>query len=337
MRTAFHVLKDTWSGFSNDNGTSFAAAIAYYTLLSIFPFALFAVGLAGYFISGSQRQQLTDKIVSFMGSGGGQLSSNIQQQVSSATHGSAALTIFGIITAAWSASAVFSAIRTGLWVIWNNRQKKNFIVQKVLDLGGVVGLGVVLGLGLASNIALAWVSSLVTHLFGGAASGVIGLLFGIIFFLAPIAIAFLAFELLYTLASDPEIGWKQVWPGAIFCAVGFQVLSVGFSIYLRFFGHYAKVYGTLGAVIAFLFYAYLIGILILLGAELADQLIRHGIPRSEYREQRRAAAAKGDAIYVAAPADGRKGEEVTAGELFPEPNPHPQPPGAGRSVHGVRQ
>jgi membrane protein len=332
VRVAFRVAKDTVSDFSKDNGTSFAAAIAYYTLLSIFPFALFVVGLAGYFISSAQRQDLVNKIASFMGSGGGQLSGNIQQQVSSATHGSALLTLFGLVTAAWSASAVFGAIRVGLWVIWDNHQKRNFIVTKLLDLAGVAGLGLVLGLGLAANLALAWVSTLVAHLFPGQAGSAVSWLFGIVFFLAPIAISFLAFSMLYTLASDPEIGWKQVWPGALLCAIGFQVLSIGFSIYLRFFGNYAKVYGTLGAVIAFLFYAYLIGILILIGAELVDQLIREGVPRGEYRSQRTPKPDEQLPIYVARPGAGKPQETVTAKDLFPEINPHPAPAGSKRAA-----
>lgn len=335
MRTAFRVAKDTYSGFGKDNGTSFAAAIAYYTLLSIFPFVLFVVGLAGYFITSSQRQDLVNKIVSFMGSGGGQLSGNIQQQVSSATQGSAVLTIVGLVTAAWSASAVFGAIRTGLWVIWDNHQKRNFVVTKLLDLGGVIGLGLVLGLGLAANIALAWVSTLVAHLFPGQAGSAVSWLFGIVFVLAPIGIAFVAFSMLYTLASDPEIGWKQVWPGALLCAIGFQLLSIGFSVYLRFFGHYAKVYGALGAVIAFLFYAYLIGILILLGAELSDQLVRKGLPRGEYRARRTKKSkqpSEAGSLFVARQGAGRPEDTVTAADLFPEVNAHPAPPVPQRTV-----
>jgi hypothetical protein len=76
---------------------------------------------------------------------------------------------------------------------------------------------------------------------------------------------------LYVWASPPHIRWRQVWPGALFGAIGFVALSFGFSLYARYFGHYDKVYGTLGAAIAFLFYAYLVGTLILLGAEVVEQ------------------------------------------------------------------
>ncbi|HZQ36905.1 MAG TPA: YhjD/YihY/BrkB family envelope integrity protein, partial [Dehalococcoidia bacterium] len=127
-----------------------------------------------------------------------------------------------------------------------------------------------------------------------------------------------------------------------FGAIGFVVLSFGFSLYARYFGHYDKVYGTLGAVIAFLFYAYLIGTLILLGAELVEQyaLLREtghvvtdacDIPEEQQRhggELRRAAGrpagsqgAREIPLFVLAKdahaPKGRKQETVTAAEAFP--------------------
>ena len=67
---------------------------------------------------------------------------------------------------------------------------------------------------------------------------------------------------------------------ALAAAGGFEGLQYGFSAYLSFFGHYNKVYGTLGAVIAFMFFVYLASMVFLSGAEIASEYprLRGGAP-----------------------------------------------------------
>lgn len=276
MRPVFDVAKRVVRTFSADHATSYAAAIAYYTLLSIFPFILFAIGVAGYFMDDSARADLAQRIASSLGSG---VSDTIAQQVNAATRGSAGATAFGLVTAAWSASAVFGAIRTGLEAVWDYHPRRNWLVSKLRDLLAMTGFSVVLGLVLASNIAFAVATALLKRLFGNSVDAGVTLLARLVFFVLPVAVAFLAFLLLYAFVSDWRYSWRDLWPGAALAAGGFELLSLGFGFYLRYFGNYAKVYGTLGAVIAFLFYAYLLGCFILLGAELIDELRHKGKPR----------------------------------------------------------
>lgn len=335
MGAALRNGKQTLFAFSGDHATSYAAAIAYYTLFSIFPFTLFVIGVAGYFVSDSQRTRLASKIASALGTG---ISGNITQQVQNATHGNGLLGIIALVTALWSASAVFGAIRNGLQVIWNARPGRNYAVWKLIDLAGVVGLTLVLATSLVATVALTLVSKLVNHVIGAQAGGAVSLVFAVALFLVPVLVAFLAFSLLYTLASNPGIGWHDIWPAALFGAVGFEVLNFALSFYFRYFGNYAKVYGAIGGVIAFLFYAYLIGCLILLGGEIADHMIRKGVPRGQWRpssagagdpnparEAAPAAASEQASVYTLA-ANGtsdHNDESITAGELFPEQD---QPP-----------
>lgn len=297
MRSAFGVAKRVVRAFSADRATSYAAAIAYYTLLSIFPFALFAIGLAGYFMDDSARSDLAQRIASALGSG---VSDTIAQQVNAATRGSAGATAFGLVTAAWSASAVFGAIRTGLEAVWDYHPRRNWLMTKLRDLLAMVGFSVVLGLVLASNIAFAAATALLKRLFGDSVGGGVTLLARLVFFVLPVVVAFLAFLLLYAFASERRFGWHALWPGAALAACGFELLSLGFGFYLRYFGNYAKVYGTLGAVIAFLFYAYLLGCFILLGAELIEELRQRTAPVVPEEPSRQPALRKGTDVQKGA-------------------------------------
>ena len=65
---------------------------------------------------------------------------------------------------------------------------------------------------------------------------------------------------------DVRTGW--VSPGAIVVVVVWIAASVGFSAYLRNFGSYNEVYGSIGAVIALLMWLYISAYLVLLGAVL---------------------------------------------------------------------
>lgn len=268
MKSLLSFGKQTFSCYGKAQGGSFAAAIAYYTLFSIFPIAVFLIGFSGYFLSDAQRNSMVNQLTSALGGGS---TSNVREQVMAVTSGRAGLGIIGLIGAIWSGSAVFTAIRTGLNAVWEKQKKASWLVQKIKDLGGVIGLGVLLALSIASTAVLTVVANLSKKLLGEEVGHVVAYPIGLLLIVAPIGIVFLAFGALYVWASPPHIHWRQVWPGALFGAIGFVALSFGFSLYARYFGHYDKVYGTLGAVIAFLFYAYLIGVLILLGAELVEQ------------------------------------------------------------------
>ncbi len=339
MKALFNFGKQTFSCYGKAQGGSFAAAIAYYTLFSIFPITVFLVAFAGYFMNNAQRDSMVNQLTSALG---GSSTANIRDQVMAATSGRAGLGIIALLGAVWSGSAVFTAIRTGLNAVWEKKQQGPWIIQKIKDLAGVIGLGVLLALSIASTAVLTVVANLTEKLLGKNIGGVVAFPIGLLLIVAPVGIVFLAFGALYVWASPPHIRWRQVWPGALFGAVGFVVLSFGFSLYARYFGHYDKVYGTLGAVIAFLFYAYLVGTLILLGAEVVEQyaLLRSTghvvtdaceIPEEqqkhggELRPAARAAAGgqgrREIPLFVLAKdarvSNGARQETVTAAEAFP--------------------
>src|SRR5579885_1360550 len=339
MKSLFQFGKQTYSCYSKAQGGSFAAAIAYYTLFSIFPIAVFLIGFAGYFMSNAQRDSMVNQLTSALG---GSSTANVREQVMAATSGRAGIGIIALIAAIWSGSAVFTAIRTGLNAVWEKQQQASWLVQKTKDLGGVIGLAILLTLSIASTALLTVVANLTEKLLGKDVGHAVAFPIGLLLIVVPVGIVFLAFGALYVWASPPHIRWRQVWPGALFGAIGFVVLSFGFSLYARYFGHYDKVYGTLGAVIAFLFYAYLVGTLILLGAEVVEQyaLLRDtghvvtdacDIPEEQQKrggQLRPAAGAPAGGqgrreipLFVLAKdaraSNGARQETVTAAEAFP--------------------
>jgi hypothetical protein len=85
-------------------------------------------------------------------------------------------------------------------------------------------------------------------------------------------LSFLAFSLLYWLAPNRSVRFRYLWPGALFAAVAFEGLKYGFTVYLTNFGNYDVVYGALGSVMVLLFWVFLSANILILGAEIANEI-----------------------------------------------------------------
>ena len=87
--------------------------------------------------------------------------------------------------------------------------------------------------------------------------------------LLPIAISALVFTVLYTVLPVNRPRIRDIWPAIVFATIGFELVKRGFSVYLDEFADYSAVYGSLGAVVAFMVFVYIAAIVFLFGAEMA--------------------------------------------------------------------
>jgi membrane protein len=69
----------------------------------------------------------------------------------------------------------------------------------------------------------------------------------------------------YKLLPGKRISIKHTIPGSLFAAAGIIIITAGYSIYLKHFSSFNVVYGSMGAVIALLFWFYLVGYILVLG------------------------------------------------------------------------
>lgn len=86
-----------------------------------------------------------------------------------------------------------------------------------------------------------------------------------------------AIGLVYYFAPDAEQQWVWITPGSILATLLWVVASIGFKLYIQFFGNYNETYGTLGGFIVLLTWFYVSGLAILIGAELNAE-IEHASP-----------------------------------------------------------
>jgi membrane protein len=276
VQLAWTLAQRSVSEFRDDNCGALAAAVAFHVLFSIFPLAAVLTGVFGLVAGPSLRDDVVRAIIEnapLSQSGDAEL----RRLVHGATGSLSAVGFAGIAGLLWSASGMMAALRLALNEAWDVERPRPWLKGKLLDVALVAGVGVVglatLGLTIAVRVA------------GGGGSGAfrlgsgwVGVLLGVV---VPLAAAFAAVLFLYRVVPAAPVAVRSIWPAALLVA-GFFVLAENlFAIYVGHFGHYDAVYGSLGAVVAFMFFVFLNVLVFLLGAELGSEWARLGPPEEE--------------------------------------------------------
>ncbi len=291
MRFLLTLSRRSVEEFFDDSCTQMAAAISYYVLFSLFPLLIFLVGVLGLFLQDSQLQRdIIDAVLDFIplseDEGRGEVTEAVEGV---AGVGSGALGLFGLVGMAWSGSNMFGIIRRSINTAYDLEYQRPLVQQKLLDLAMVAGMGAFFLVSIGATGFLRVVlqrSEDIRHL--GDAAEQAGFAWDATSFLIPLALSFLVFTFLYWVVPAAKVRLRDVWLGALVAAILFEVAKVGFSIYLENFSNYDLVYGSLGAVAAFLFWVYLAANILLFGAEVASEYPR--VLRGDYAEARPAPA-----------------------------------------------
>lgn len=250
----------TFQDFSKDNGPQWAAALSYYTLMSIFPLMLAALSVAALFVDPKWAvDQALSATSNFLPSGQDMIRSTVEGVF--ASRGPA--TVISILLLLWSGSQIFGVTTQALNIAFDTDEQLNFIMRVLIQLGTAVTLGLLLLLALVSStvIGIAWLiinpSNQLPVIRDVLQFAVQGVLLLLVFFLA------------YRYLPRTEVHSRSAWTGALFAAVLFLVLRPGFSFYISRFSNYNLVYGALAGLIILVFWAYISASIFLLGGQLA--------------------------------------------------------------------
>jgi membrane protein len=276
VRQGVLLMRRSSREFLDDHCQQMAAAISYHLLFSLFPLAIAVVGVIGLISqnahAGDAVSTVVLKVVPLSAHGKHEL----RTALASARGGAGALGLVGIIGVIWSATGVMAAIRTALNVAWDTEHHRPFIRGKIVDLMqmGCIFLVVAAALGITvlasfvrrGGVRLPGALAFAQPLAGAATAAAV--------YLAAAAVLFVTFLLLYRFVPAAPTRLRDIWPGALAAAAGFEAVQYGFSVYVTYFSHYNKVYGSLGAVIALMFFVYLASAVLLFGAEIASEYPR---------------------------------------------------------------
>ena len=251
-----------------------AAAISYYALFSLFPLLIFLVSIMGIFLQNSSLQEdLVERVLEFIPLTEDEGENDVRDTIGAISGISVPLSIVGLLGLAWSGSAMFGAIRASLNIAWDIESSRHFVKQKLLDLSMVGGAGVFFLLSIGATALVRTTQEVSSDILGPLSSNT-AFFWRVLPLLMPAIFSFGAFMVLYRFVPNVVHKLGDIWPGALVATIFFEILKNGFSFYLANFGNYDVVYGSLGAVVIFLFWTYLSSTVLLLGAEVASEYPR---------------------------------------------------------------
>ena len=248
--------------FSRRNCPYIAAGIAYFALLSLFPLSLASISVLGFLYSTPAEQtRVIEAIVDVIPVSVDYLAPLIDD----IARARGTLGVVAIVALLWSGTAVFSAVRKGVNHAWHIEVPHYFLLERAIDLIMLVALGALtitqvvvtsdmLGLSLP-----AWLPDSEPMRWALRAGLEI----------AALAVTFGLLALLYRFVPNTSVGWGDVWLGALMGAVVFDGVRIGFAWFVSGFGSFNVVYGSLGALMAVMVWAYLGSLAVMWGAQVA--------------------------------------------------------------------
>lgn len=270
-----YIFKRALSEFTRDGCTDLAAALTYFTVLSIFPALLAVVSLLGVF---GQGQQTTNAILNFLQDyAPADMLSLIEEPITQLTSSSAAgfALVTGVLGALWTASGFIGAFGRALNKIYGVVEGRpiwklrpfNLLVTFCMVLI-VVAMMLVL---LSSSDMLTTIQDAVPALELGGFIGVwMWLRYPVMLLLAVVLISLLYYAT--PNVKQPKI--RFLTPGAAIALVTMAVAGLGFSFYVSNFGSYNATYGLIGGVIVMLLFIWIMNNVLLLGAQIDAEIQR---------------------------------------------------------------
>ncbi|WP_415773581.1 YihY/virulence factor BrkB family protein [Pseudomonas sp. LB3P38] len=263
------VMVRTITEFVDDEMSTYASALAYQMLFSLFPFILFLIALIGFlhlpdFFSWLRLQ--SELVLP------PQALEQVNPVIDQLQQSKGGLLSVGIVIALWTASAgvrlMMSAMNAAYDVVEGRPAWKRFPLSIFYTIGIAGMLLVAAALMVLGPQVMEWIASQV------GLEEFIVTLWTIVRWPVVVILLMMAVALIYYVMPDVKQEFRFITPGSVLAVVVWIIASLGFGLYVKMFANYNAMYGSIGAIIVLLLYFYISAAVLLLGAEM-NAVIEH--------------------------------------------------------------
>lgn len=275
------IFRRAATEFKRDNLTTLAAALTYYTVLSVVPGLIVLISVLG--VVGRDVASRVESQVQSLAPGSS--AAFVHSLISQAQHHKSAAgitAVVGLLIALWSASSYVNAFRQASNIIYGIGEGRPIWKTIPLRLGVTVVAVIVLLVSAGIVVVSGPVANQVGNAVGAGRTAVL------VWDIAkwPVLLVFVSLLLAILFWASPNAkqgGIRWISPGGIFATILWIVVSVLFAVYVTNFSSYDKTYGSLAGLVIFLVCLWLTNVSILLGVEVNaefdhERAIAEGLP-----------------------------------------------------------
>lgn len=309
-----YIAKKTLREFTKDKCPDLAAALTYFSVLSIFPAMLAVVSLLGIF---GDAQKTTNALLDIVqGFAPGDIVKTLRPVIEDLTSSPAAgfTLILGILTALWSASGYVGAFGRALNRVYEVDEGRPFIKFRGTMLAVTV-VNMLMVVVIAAMLVLSGpVAEQVGNLIG--LGGAFLTVWNIVKWPVMLVLVILAIAILYYATPNvkqPKFRWMSM--GSAIALVVFLLASLAFGFYVANFNSYNKTYGAIGGVIIALLWLWILNMSLLFGAEFDAETergreLQAGIEAEETLQLPPRDTKQSDKLQAKEEEDVRRGREL---------------------------
>ena len=266
------VAKEAAANWSGHKDSRQGAALAYYSVFSLGPIIVIAIAVAGFFFGREAVSgQVASSIKGMLGDTGAQAIQAMLADAGRPRQGLVA-TLLGLGALLFAAIGVVVQLKDALNTVWEVDEPPNhgiwhFLRSYVVSLAAVLALGFLLMVSLIVTAGLA--------AFGKyAAPHVQEWLLHIVTILASVGVISLLLAMKFKWLPDAVVDWYDVWLGAVFTALLFELGKSAIGFYIGKQG-LESTYGAAASIIVVLIWVYYSSQIILMGAEITHAFAKH--------------------------------------------------------------
>lgn len=244
------------------HGLHESAALSYYAIFSLFPLILLLIVIIGTVLGpAAARDQIDNVLQLFLPVS---TANFLQDNIAQALEQRSSFGIFAGVTLVWSSLGLFSNLSGALSRTFRDEKGRSTIKSRLLGLGMMIALGILLTASILTTLVFTLVDLLVfSQSSSWIATGAL---------LIPLSLSVAIFAFLYRFIPRRRVRWDAIWLASFLGGTAWEIAKRLFAWYLDNLASYNLVYGSVATMIVLMFWAFLTGTIIILGAEICVAL-----------------------------------------------------------------